>query len=170
MVVPYGTCTKWLNREWFECGGFKRGGEHRGVQRISVRAQSSATPAAVYALLREGATWPTWSPLGSFELERPGAGEPEGLGAIRVFRTGRTVSREEIVELVPDRRFSYALRDGMPLRDYRANVDLTPDGEGTPIHWHSTFTAERPGTGWLYRRLLGSFIKRCARGLAAHAG
>ena len=40
-------------------------------------------------LLRDGATWPVWGKLDSFELERPGASEPEGLGAVRIFRQGK---------------------------------------------------------------------------------
>ena len=54
-------------------------------------------PAAVFALLADGSTWPRWSPIDAFELEAPGAGDPEGVGAIRVFTTGRHVSRERVV-------------------------------------------------------------------------
>jgi uncharacterized protein YndB with AHSA1/START domain len=139
------------------------------VQRISVTARSTADVATVYRLLADSSGWPTWSPLETYELERPGATSPCGLGAIRVYRTGRYTSREEIVELVPDRRLSYTLLSGLPLRGYRADVDISPDGDGTVIHWRSRFTAAVPGTGWLYRLSLGRFIQRCADGLAAHA-
>lgn len=135
------------------------------VQRIETEARSSADAATIYSLLVDGTTWPTWSPLESFELES-GDG---GLGSVRVFRTGRTVSREEVVELAPHRRFSYALLSGLPLRGYRANIDLTPVDGGTLIHWRSTFRPKLPGTGWIYRLALGKFIQRCVDGLAAHA-
>jgi hypothetical protein len=141
-----------------------------GRQEISERAHTSAPPAAVHALLRDGATWPAWSPLGSFELREEGRDGGESPGAIRVFRTGRTTTVERIVELVPDRRFSYELVSGIPIRGYRADVDLTPAADGgTDIHWHSTFTARVPGTGGLIRRSLGRFIGRTVAGLAAHA-
>jgi Polyketide cyclase / dehydrase and lipid transport len=140
-----------------------------GAQEISVRSWSAASPAEVYGLLRDGATWPVWSPIDSFELERQGADGGENLGAQRIFRTGRATSREEIVELVADRRFSYALLSGLPMRSYRADVDLEPRDGGTAIHWHSTFAAKWPGTGGLMRRALGRFIQRCADGLAAYA-
>ena len=39
----------------------------------------------------------------------------------------------------------------------------------TAVWWHSTFRAEVPGTGWLYRRQLGAFIGRTVLGLAAAA-
>jgi uncharacterized protein YndB with AHSA1/START domain len=138
-------------------------------QEISVHAWSPATPATVYRLLRAGATWPVWSPIDSFELEREGADGGENLGARRVFRTGSATSREEIVELVPDRRFSYSLLSGLPLHRYRADVDLEPRDGGTAIHWHSTFRAKWPGTGRILRRALGRFIQKCADGLAAYA-
>ena len=55
----------------------------------------------------------------------------------------------------------------MPLRNYRADIDLTPTATGTSIRWHSTFSATMPGTGWFYRAVLSAFIARCASGLAA---
>lgn len=140
---------------------------------IDARATTTADPATVYTLLRDGASWPTWSPIGTFELEQGGDTEREGLGAIRVFRTkqaiGEIASRERIVELTLNRRFSYQLVSGLPLRDYRADIDLEPTESGTAIRWHSTFYPKIVGTGWLYRRTLAAFIDRCVRGLAEQA-
>ncbi|WP_344413553.1 SRPBCC family protein [Amycolatopsis minnesotensis] len=140
------------------------------VQEISVRGRSDAPPAVVYALLRDGASWPRWSPLGSFTLLKESSEGGEGLGALRRFRTGRTTTCEEVVELVPDRRFSYTLNSGLPLRGYRADVELSEAGAGggTEIHWHSTFRPKVPGTGWLFRRVLGGFIARTVDGLVAY--
>jgi len=138
------------------------------MQEIDVRGHSPAGAHMLYELLIDAETWPVWSPIGSFTLERPGPDGPASLGAIRLFKTGRVHSREELVELVPDRRLSYVLLSGMPLRGYRADVDLTPTGAGTDIRWHSTFQAKVPGTGWLYRLVLERFIRRCVAGLAAH--
>ena len=41
---------------------------------IDERAWSAADPDRVYALLADGSTWPTWSPIGSFELQEEGEG------------------------------------------------------------------------------------------------
>jgi hypothetical protein len=142
---------------------------YMGMQKIDVRVPSTADPAALYALLRDGATWPVWSPIGSFELRQPADGEPEGVGAVRAFHTGRVTSVERVAELVPDRRFAYQLVSGLAIKDYRADVDLAAEGDVTTIHWHSTFRPKVPGTGWLYQRVLGRFIRQCAEGLAAHA-
>jgi uncharacterized protein YndB with AHSA1/START domain len=136
---------------------------------IDVTATTRASPETVYGLLRDGATWPEWSPLGSFELEQAGEPESEGVGAIRVFKTGWIKSREQIVELVPQRRLSYVLLSGFAIRDYRADVDLEPAGDGTLIRWHSSFNPKVPGTGWLFRRRLGRFIDEMVQGLAERA-
>jgi hypothetical protein len=138
-------------------------------QRIEHHATTSADPATVYALLRDGATWPAWSPIESFRLERPGADEPEGLGAVREFRNGRVTGHDEIVELVPDRRFSYTHTSSLPVRNYRADVDLDPIEGGTAIRWVSAFDPKVPGTGRLVHRLLDGFIAKLTNGLAARA-
>ena len=140
-----------------------------GRQRIEHTATTTADPATVYALLREGATWPVWGPLDSFELERPGEQEPEGLGAVRIFRSGRVTGRDTIAELVQDRRFSYTHVSNLPIMDYRADVDLTPSGNGTAIRWVSAFDPKLPGTGALLRRGLDGFVSKLANGLAEHA-
>jgi hypothetical protein len=141
-------------------------------QVIDRTATTTGDPAAAYALLADGATWPEWSPIDSFELLAPGNpvdGEPEGLGAVRLFKTGPVKSRERVVERRPGVAFSYVLEKGLPLRDYNAVVTMRPTPEGTLIRWRSTFRAKVPGTGWIYRRQLGGFIGRCVQGLATAA-
>jgi hypothetical protein len=61
------------------------------------------------------------------------------------------------------------LLSGLAIRNYRADADLEPGGNGTRIQWHSSFDPKVPGTGWLYRRQLGSFIRRLVEGLARRA-
>jgi len=139
------------------------------LQHIDAQATTAAAPEAVYALLRDGASWPDWSPLGSFELVTPGDDGGESVGAVRLFRTGRVRSQERIVELIPDRRLSYVLEDGLPLRDYRADIDLEPVADGTRIRWQSSFHGQRPGAGPLYRWQLSKFIQRTVDGLAEYA-
>jgi hypothetical protein len=136
-------------------------------QEIDVRTYSRAGPEVVFDLMADGASWPSWSPIESFELERPGDPAPEGVGAIRVFRRGRTTGRDQIVEVVPGRRLGYVSLSGLPVRDYRA--DLEPTAYGTAIRWRSSFLPKLPGTGWLMRRGIGRFIECCALGLADHA-
>lgn len=116
---------------------------------------------SVWRLLSDSRTWPDWTPI---DEHRPvAAGRADGTGEVRLFRNGRVTVREEIVEVRPRLRFSYVLLEGLPLRDYRADIDLAagPDSE-TRITWHTTFHPRVPGTGWIYRRALekatGQFI------------
>ncbi|NED96717.1 SRPBCC family protein [Phytoactinopolyspora alkaliphila] len=136
---------------------------------IDVSVTTPAPAGVVYGFLRDGASWPQWSPIEAFELTRKSDDGDEGVGAVRVFRTGRIRSQERIVELIPDRRFSYVLEKGLAIRGYRADVDLSEGPDGTTIRWRSSFDAKVPGTGGLYRRTLTRFITQCAHGLAAHA-
>jgi hypothetical protein len=141
---------------------------------IDVTAYSAAAPHAIFTLLADGTTWPIWGAWTAFDLESPGADAPEGPGAVRVFSSkawGRTrVSRERVLEVVPDRRISYQLLSGLPLRNYRAAVDLEPAADGgTTIRWHATFDGATPGLARVYRRVLSGFIADAARRVAGYA-
>jgi hypothetical protein len=141
-----------------------------GRQQIDITERTTADAATVYALLRDGASWPKWSPIDSFELERAGDGEPEGVGAVRMFRNGRILGHDEITGFTQDRAFSYAHRSTLPVRDYRGEVELRPaDGGGTEIHWRVSYEPKIPGTGWALRRGLTRFLGQVTRGLARYA-
>lgn len=138
-------------------------------QEIDIRTTTSAAPAAVWALLDDSASWPSWTPIERFELVRPGGAD--GLGEVRRFTTGRVTVREEIVERRAERRLSYRLLGGLAVRDYRAEIDLRPRpaGGGTEIRWHTTFRPRVPGSGGLYRRALEKATRQFVDGLADHA-
>jgi len=141
-----------------------------GTHRIDVQATSTASPEAVWALLADATTWPSWSDFEEALIVRPDPSGGQGVGAQRRFRFGRTRSLEEIVVFDPPRHVAYLLLSGMPLRDYRGDVELTAISDGgTTIHWHSEFVPRIPGTGRLVVRRLGAFIDDLARALAAAA-
>lgn len=139
------------------------------MQEIDARGTSTASPDKVWALLADSATWPDWTSIGSHANERPATAD-DGTGEIRVFTTGRITVREEIVERHPDQRLTYVLLSGLPtVKDYRAEIDLTPSPTGgTDIRWHTTFTAA-PILGSLLRRGLAKRTQEFVDGLAAHA-
>jgi hypothetical protein len=139
-------------------------------QVIDITTTTTAAPPAVYALLANGASWTAWSPIDGFALERQGAQEPEGIGAVRLFRNGRIEGRDTITELISDRRLGYTHVSRLPVEDYRATVELEPDGSGTRIRWRASFRPVVPGMGPLLRVGLGRFLRRCAEGLAEYAG
>ena len=133
------------------------------VKEIDIRATTPAAPDAVWRLLGDSSTWPSWTTVDRYEPER--AGGADGRGEIRRFITGRYRVREEIVERDAERRLSYALLSGLPLRDYRAEIDLEPASDGTAIRWHTTFRPKVPGSGWIYRRALDKLTRQFVDGL-----
>lgn len=141
------------------------------VRTIHVEATSTATPAELYRLLADGRTWPDWADLEECEPEGVPPGTPEQVGTVRRNKRGRTVGFDRITELVPDRRLGYAHVKGLPVRDYRASVDLVPTADGsTTIVWEATFRPRIPGTGAVLQRGIGEFLAACADGLAQAAG
>jgi hypothetical protein len=140
---------------------------------MQVRAsgETAASPAVVYALLKDSTTWPSWSPLGSCEMVRGGDdGDPHGVGARRIFRTGPVTVLEEVPELIPEKRVSYLLLAGLPMRDYRADIDLEPSASGgTKIVWRSSFSPKIPGTGWFFRWWMTRVLRQMVDGLTAPA-
>lgn len=126
------------------------------ADRIVVRyaRECAAPPQAVFALLRDSSTYPSWSSIGGYEMEEPGLHERHGVGELRVFTYGPFRIREQIVELVPDRMMAYTLLSGLPMRDYRGETTLEPTANGgTRIVWQSSFHGVM-GTGWFMRRFM----------------
>ena len=135
---------------------------------IGGTAISRANPSAVFSLLKDSAGWPRWSMFTSSGLERAGHSDPEGLGAIKTFSTHVTKTREQVTELIPDRKLGYVLLSGFPFRNYHGNVVLTSTGAGTRIDWTATFQC-RYGTGWFWRRLMNRVLSDLSKQLAAAA-
>ena len=138
-----------------------------GKQHVDVQVHTRAEAEDVYALLRDGPSWPAWTPIDSFQLEQ--AGNADGIGEIWIFRNGRVTGRDQVVEMIPGHRFTYRHLSGLPVRDYRGDIELTPTERGTRIGWHICFTPAAFGTGWLLRWMIRRFIQQCADGLAAYA-
>ena len=136
---------------------------------FTVTARSRASRHAIYELLRAGSTWPDWTPIGSFELERPAPDGGEGVGAVRKFTTGFVSSREEIIELHPDQSLSYRALSGLPIRQHRADVDISDSGDERVVAWREDFEARVPGTAPMLAWFLRRFVQRCADGLAGQA-
>jgi hypothetical protein len=140
---------------------------------IRAEATSAAPVETVWPLLSTVSAWPTWSRHKLARLEREGAPEPDGLGAIRVLGTNPAkpsrVNREEVVAFDAPTHFAYQLLSGQPLDDYRSDVTLTPlpDG-GTRITWESRF-GTHGATGWVWVQLIRWVLKRWSADLAAGA-
>jgi hypothetical protein len=142
------------------------------VLNYDVTATSTAPPAVVWGLLVDARTWPVWSTVDSLVTERSSGLDPGGrdpVGAVRAFRTGRTVTGERLTGLDDEKQLTYEDAFNWAIHDYRAVVDLTPaSGGGTVIRWHGSYSA-RWGMGWLMKGVMQRVMQRMADGLAAHA-
>jgi hypothetical protein len=97
-------------------------------------------------------------------LLRPGEPVPDGVGALRRFAFGPGGSTEEVVAWEPPHHLGYVAVSGLPVRRYRADVDLRGDGGGTAVTWRGSFDEIVPGTGAVIRLALA----RMTRGFAVH--
>jgi uncharacterized protein YndB with AHSA1/START domain len=132
---------------------------------IEVQARSAAPPERVWALLADARSWTRWAGFDEAHVE-----VGQGVGEVRRYRRGRVTGRDRVTNLEPPRRFAYEFLSGLPVRNYRADVTLTPASDaGTHIRWRSRFAAKIPGTGWLLRRRLRGFLAELAEGLAREA-
>ena len=137
------------------------------LKQIDIRRSIDAKPAQVYRLLDDSASWPRWTPIGSFErIDAPGE---DGLGEVRLFRTGQVRVKELIVERVPDRCLSYVQVEGLAVRDCRTRIELEPTAAGCEVRWHTTFRPKFPGTGWIYSRALEKANRTFVDGLAEYS-
>ena len=124
-----------------------------------VTASSSAPPERVFDLLADATSWHRWAGffIGHSSWARDG-----------VRKAGRwpVYAYEEVIVNDRPTHHAYTLT-GNPVKNFRADVYLTPNGSGTTITWGASFDPLIPGTGGLltafYRRLIGSFARRLAR-------
>jgi Polyketide cyclase / dehydrase and lipid transport len=99
-------------------------------------------------------TYKEWGPWTDGGYRPAGAG-PSQKGSIQWFRYGRrTTSVEEILEVEELRRIVYRVVRGLPVKNYRAEVTLTPAPlGGVSIHWAATWD----------NTLLGRVVRRSLR-------
>ena len=91
-----------------------------------------------------------------------------GVGAVRRLRTGRRTFFERIEELDPPRRMVYTVVKGIPVRNYRAEVTLTPADGGTDIRWSADW--DRTVAGRLVHRRLSVAYPQIVQDVIAAAG
>jgi uncharacterized protein YndB with AHSA1/START domain len=111
------------------------------VIRIEHTAHSPAPRSQVWAKLSDLQGWHEWGPWTKTDLD----GDIRTMVSERKRLTGKPyVMKERVLALVPEDRLEYELLSGLPVRNYRSTVTLTDAGEGTDIHWSSSFDPPWP--------------------------
>jgi uncharacterized protein YndB with AHSA1/START domain len=110
-----------------------------------------AEPATVWALVSDATRYPQWGPWSAAEYENSGDSSPHGAGAVYWLRSSRRffgrypVSVEKVLEADEERFLAYTVLRGIPVRNYRAEVTLTPADGGTRIRWAASWDATLAG-------------------------
>ncbi|MCX2712923.1 SRPBCC family protein [Mycolicibacterium sp. J2] len=100
----------------------------------------------VWATLTDHVGMASWAPGLSISLGRPGAPEPNGVGAVRRIKTpgpGPDIV-EEVTTFEAPHVFGYKALSGTPFPGYTGEVRLTPVGTGTRIDYTVGSTASFP--------------------------
>jgi hypothetical protein len=116
------------------------------VLTLTATAHSPADAPAVLRAFLNGVTWPLWSPVDGFALERRGrvisgwtAPErvvgPQVVGDVRVFRTGRRVRRHRITEITES---SVTVEITGARAGSRVSVEITGARAGSRVSVEST--------------------------------
>jgi uncharacterized protein YndB with AHSA1/START domain len=139
------------------------------MARLHVEAQgvARATPEAAWELVTNARSYHRWGPWSAGGYESLGDRAPDSAGVIRWFRYGRTTTVEKVLESEPGRRLVYTVVKGIPVRNYRAEVTLTPEGDGIHIRWSASW--DRTLAGWIAYRRLRSIYPDVVRRLIAAA-
>jgi uncharacterized protein YndB with AHSA1/START domain len=145
------------------------------MDRLHVEAERTtrAAPEAVWALVSDATRYPEWGPWSAGGYRRPGDTSARGAGAVQWLRSSRRaflrypVSIEKILEAEEKRRLAYTVIGGIPVRNYRAEVTLTPAADGTRVRWTATWDATLGGR--IVRRALSKLYPQIVADLVTAA-
>jgi Polyketide cyclase / dehydrase and lipid transport len=140
-----------------------------GMQRVRFELDTPASIEALWDTLEDSATWASWGPWNTSEVERSGDTTRAGVGAVRRLRIGRRVLREQTSYSEPMRELRYRVLEGLPVRDYEGVVELQRLGSTTHVTWRSSFRGKPSVLGPLLRRSLQSQFPGIVQAFAAAA-
>jgi uncharacterized protein YndB with AHSA1/START domain len=135
---------------------------------VEAEGTTRAGPRIVWSLVSNANTYPEWGPWNAGGY-RPAWEGPSRKGSVQWFRYGRrTTSVEQILEVEEPRRVVYKVVSGLPVKNYRAEVALTPTPSGgTSIRWAATW--DKTFLGMAVRRKLQHIYPEVVGALVAAA-
>ena len=140
---------------------------------VEAEATAKASPETVWALVSDATRYPSWGPWSDGRYQKNGDATPHGVGAVQALRSAQryrgryTTSVERILEVEESRRLAYTVVRGIPVRNYRADVTLTPSASGTHIRWAANW--DNTVLGRMAWRGLRAFFPEMMTGLVAAA-
>jgi len=145
------------------------------MDKLHVEAEQTtkAAPESVWALVSDATTYPRWGPWREAGYRSAGTASPRGAGAVYWLRSSRRyglrrpLSVEKILDAEEGRRLAYTVVEGLPVRNYRAEITLAPAADGTRIRWAASW--DRTMSGRLVHRSLRKLYPQIVASLAAAA-
>jgi uncharacterized protein YndB with AHSA1/START domain len=134
---------------------------------VEAEGVAQAAPEVVWELVANADRYHEWGPWSASGYQSR-ADHADGPGVIRWMRYGRTTTVEKVLDAEKDRRLTYTVVKGIPVRNYRAEVALSPEGEGTHIRWSASWDRTLPGR--IVHRRLRAIYPRVVSLLIAAAG
>src|SRR5262249_24390611 len=125
-----------------------------------------AAPEAVWERVANADSYQRWGPWTATGYQGPADPAAGGAGGIRWVRDGRTPTVGEGLGGEPARRPVCTGVKGSPGRNYRAEVTLRPEGEGTHVRWTASWVRTLPGQ-IVHRKLRTIYPDMLARLIAA---
>jgi uncharacterized protein YndB with AHSA1/START domain len=145
------------------------------MTRLHVEAErtTKAAPDVIWSLISDAMTYPQWGPWRKAGYRSEGDTSRHGPGAVYWLESSQRywlrypVSVEKIIDAEEGRRLAYTVIKGVPVRNYRAEVTVTPGPDGTHVRWEATWDRTLPGL--LVHRSLREVYPRIVANLAAAA-
>ena len=139
-----------------------------GQLHVEAEGTTLAEVDTVWGLVADANTYARWGPWNDGGYDPPAKG-PSRPGSVQWFRFGRrTTSVEKILEVDAPSRIIYTVMRGIPVKNYRAEVTLTPNiPSGTSIRWAATW--ETTLMGRLVHRKLQTVYRNVMDALVAEA-
>ena len=136
---------------------------------VEAEGVAQVAPEVVWELVANANKYREWGPWSASGYENLGAQPPDSAGVIRWMRYGRTTTVEKVLESERARRLVYTVVKGIPVRNYRAEVTLSPVGEGTHVRWTASWDRTLPGRAvhrtlrTLYPDIVGRLVAAAER-------
>src|ERR1022692_4096726 len=93
---------------------------------VEVEGTTHADPEVVWSFVADANTYAVWGPWNDGGYQPPSPG-PSRVGSVQWFQFGRrTKSVEKILSVEEPQRIVYTVVRGIPVKNYRAEVTLTP--------------------------------------------
>lgn len=129
----------------------------------------AASPNTVFDVVTDHRRYPDYTPIRKVVLEREGAPEADGVGAIRALHVVGPPQREEVVDFERPSRFTYKLLSGLPVRDHVGTVTISGNGNGSLLRYEIDTTPTVPLAGFAVVGTLKVAVGRLMAGVAAEA-